>query len=270
MFHPRGWVKGVVLAGALPWVTLCWGLTSDERNTIQVYQTASPSVVHIRAVVVRHGFFYQPYPVEGAGSGVVMDRQGHIVTNAHVVKDARSLEVTLADGSHWPAVLVRSLPEEDLAAIRIEAPPDSLHPIAMGISEELRVGQKVLAIGNPFGLQQSLTQGVISSLDRSLATPDGGKLQGLIQTDAAINPGNSGGPLLDREGRLVGINTAIVSPSGGSVGVGFAIPVESVKRHLPRLVRERGVPWLSALLALAGVAILIWLWVTRYRRGPRW
>jgi len=248
----------------------CLGLTTEERNTIQVYQKAAPSVVHIRSIVVRHGFFFQPYPVEGTGSGVVMDKRGHIVTNAHVIKDARSLEVTLADGSHWPARLVGSIPEQELAVIRIEAPAEALHPIALGSSKDLRVGQKVLAIGNPFGLQQTLTQGVISSLNRDLTAAGGRKLEGLIQTDAAINPGNSGGPLLDRDGRLVGINTAIVSPSGGSVGVGFAIPVESVERHLPRLVKERGIPWPSVLLAAAGVAILAWLWLRGARRGRRW
>jgi S1-C subfamily serine protease len=227
-------------------------------------------VVHIRSTVVRYGFFFQPYPTQGTGSGVVVDQQGHIVTNAHVIRDARAIEVTLADGSQWPAKLVGNAPERDLAVIRIEAPPNLLQPLPLGKSKDLKVGQTVLAIGNPFGFQQTLTKGVISSLGRSLVTQDGRKLEGLIQTDAAINPGNSGGPMLDRDGRVIGINTALMSPSRGSAGVGFAIPIETVERHLPRLVGRGLNRWLSALLALAGVAILAGLLVSRLRRGRRW
>jgi S1-C subfamily serine protease len=247
-----------------------WALTNEERNTIEVYRRASPGVVHIRSVVVRYGFFYQPLPIEGTGSGAVIDKNGHIVTNAHVIHDAKSLEVTLADGSRWKARLVGDLPEFDLAVIHIDAPAEKLVPLPLGSTEDLRVGQKVLAIGNPFGLEQTLTKGVISSLGRTLVTQTGQRLNGLIQTDAAINPGNSGGPLLDDHGTLIGINTAILSPSGGSIGVGFAIPVESVKRHLPHLVRGEIGKWLNVLLALAGLAILFWLFVSRSRKGPRW
>jgi putative serine protease PepD len=273
---PRGWFKVAcrVLMGALlcvlPGVSRSWALTAEEQNSIQVYRKAAPGVVHIRSTVVRYGFFFQPLPSQGTGSGVVLDREGHIVTNAHVIQDARAIEVTLSDGSQYPARLVGSQPDKDLAVIRIEGPAAALQPIPRGNARDLRVGQTVLAIGNPFGLQQTLTKGVISSLNRTLATPEGGRLEGLIQTDAAINPGNSGGPMLDREGRLIGINTAIISPSGGSVGVGFAIPIDVLERHLPRLVRGGEIPWLSVLLALAGIGILFWLWRSRSRRGPIW
>lgn len=213
-------------------------LTAEEMANIEVYKKASPGVVHIRSTVVRYGFFFQPVPSQGTGSGVILDREGNIVTNAHVVQEARSLEVTLFDGSVFPAELVSSLKELDLAVIRIKAPPEKLKPIPLGDSKALEVGQAVYAIGNPFGFQQTLTKGVISSLDRTLLTPEGRKLKGLVQTDAAINPGNSGGPLLDSEGRIIGINTAIFSPSGGSVGIGFAIPVDTAKRILPDLVEK--------------------------------
>jgi S1-C subfamily serine protease len=252
------------------YVAPCWGLTAEERNTIEVYRNAAPSVVHIRSTVVRYGFFFQPFPVEGTGSGVIVDRQGHVATNAHVIQDARSVEVSLSDGSVWPARVVGSLPDLDLALIRIEAPAETLHPIPLGSAAGLKVGQTILAIGNPFGLEQTLTKGVISSLGRSLQTQDGRKLEGLIQTDAAINPGNSGGPMLDREGRMIGINTAILSPSGGSVGVGFAIPVNVLQQHLPSLARGERLPWVSLLMAIAGVGILVWLLLRRYRMGPRW
>lgn len=207
----------------------CLGLTNEKRKTIQVYNQTSPGVVIIRSKIVRYGHFFRPLPTEGMGSGVLVGTRGHIVTNAHVIMNARSIEVTLADGSRWSATVLGNLPEQDLAVIRIKASAESLHPIPLGTSKGLKVGQKVLAIGNPFGFGQTLTQGVISSLDKKLMTPEGLKLEGLIQTDAAINLGNSGGPLLDHGGRLIGINTIILSPSGGSVGVGFAIPVDAVR-----------------------------------------
>lgn len=252
------------------WISTGKALTQEEITNIEVYKKASSGVVHIRSTVVRYGFFYQPVPSQGTGSGVILDQDGNIVTNSHVVQEARSLEVTLWDGSVWPATLVNSLKDLDLAVIRIQAPTERLKPIPMGDSRGLEVGQAVYAIGNPFGFQLTLTKGVISSLGRTLMTPQGKKLKGLIQTDAAINPGNSGGPLLDREGRLVGINTAILSPSGGSVGVGFAIPVSALKEHLPRLVGGARVRWPGAILALLGLAILAWILVRRWRSGPRW
>lgn len=252
------------------WLATVRALTAEERTNIEVYKRTSPGVVHIRSTVVRYGFFFQPVPSQGTGSGVILDQEGNIVTNSHVVRDARSLEVTLFDGSVFPAVLVGSLRDLDLAVIRIEAPRERLQPIPLGDSKALEVGQAVYAIGNPFGFQLSLTKGVISSLDRSLLTQEGKKLEGLLQTDAAINPGNSGGPLLDREGRLVGINTAILSPSGGSVGVGFAIPVAALKTHLPRLMGQERARWPGILLALLGLGILAWLLARRLGMGRRW
>jgi S1-C subfamily serine protease len=268
-FRPRRWAIVFALSIAT-WGSSGWSLTTEERATIEVYRRASQGVVHIRSVVVRYNFFFQAFPTEGMGSGVVIDKDGHIVTNAHVIRDAESLEVTLADGSRWKARLVGDLPNYDLAVIHIDAPAGKLAPLTLGSTEVLRIGQKVLAIGNPFGFQQTLTKGVVSSMDRTLVSPNGKRLEGLIQTDAAINPGNSGGPLLDYQGTLIGINTAILSPTGGNIGVGFAIPVESVKRHLPRLVRGDIWKWINGLLALAGFAILLWLFVSRSRKGPRW
>lgn len=259
----------VILFSALG-VSTGMALTAEEKTNIEVYKKASPGVVHIRSTVVRYGFFFQPMPSQGTGSGVILDREGNIVTNSHVVQEARSLEVTLFDGSVFPAVLVSSLKDLDLAVIRITAPPEKLNPIPLGDSKTLEVGQAVYAIGNPFGFQLTLTKGVISSLDRTLLTPDGKKLKGLVQTDAAINPGNSGGPLLDREARLVGINTAILSPSGGSVGVGFAIPTAALEKQLPRLKGEERMRWPGMILAVLGLAILSWILVRRLLRGPRW
>lgn len=266
----RSLILWIQIAAIALCVSSVGALTAEEIANIEVYKKASGGVVHIRSTVVRYGFFFQPVPSQGTGSGVVIDREGHIVTNAHVIQKARSLEVTLIDGSIWPAKLVSSLPDKDLALIRIEAPQERLQPIALGDSRDLAVGQTVYAIGNPFGFQQTLTRGVISSLDRRLMTPEGVKLEGLIQTDAAINPGNSGGPLLDREGRLIGINTAILSPSGGSVGVGFAIPVATLEKHLPRMVRGIGVRWPGPLLAMVGLGILAWLFFKRSGLQRRW
>jgi len=264
----RRYIGALLLWMAFPSLS-SWGLTAEEQRNIDVYRMAAPSVVHIRSVVVRHGFLFHPFPQQGTGSGVIMDEDGHVVTNSHVIHKARSVEVTLWDGTQWPAQVVGELPEQDLAVIRIDAPRGALRPISQGSSRDLKVGQTVLAIGNPFGFQLTLTKGVISSLNRTLVT-DGRRLEGLIQTDAAINPGNSGGPLLNRDGELIGINTVIVSPSGGSAGVGFAIPVEEVQRHLPGLARGRGSPWINGIMALAGIAILVWLLARRRRPGPLW
>ncbi len=215
-----------------------WSLTEDERNTISVYKKAAPGVVNITSTVLERDFFFRLVPREGAGSGAVIDSKGYILTNNHVIKDARRIEVTLADGSKWPGRLVGTDPENDLAVIRVEAPAERLKPIPLGSSQDLQVGQKVLAIGNPFGLGETLTTGIISSLGRSIRSEDGSLMEDLIQTDAAINPGNSGGPLLDSEGKIIGINTAIFTPSGGSVGIGFAIPVDTAKRIIPDLVEK--------------------------------
>ena len=209
----------------------------DEAINIQVYSGARDSVVNITNVAIDYDIFFQPYASASTGSGVVIDTRGHIVTNNHVVQRASELEVTLADESKWPAKVVGTDPSTDLALIRIKAPADRLHPLPFGESADLKVGQKVLAIGNPFGLEQSLTTGIVSSIRRYLKINEI-EMEHVIQTDAAINPGNSGGPLLDSDGRLVGINTAIFSPSGGNVGIGFAVPVDTVKRVMKELVEK--------------------------------
>lgn len=227
-----------------------WALTEEERNNITIYQKAAQGVVNITSTVVERDFFFGMVPREGAGSGAIIDPRGYVLTNNHVIKDARRIEVTLSDGSKWPGRLVGTDPDNDLAVIRIEAPLDRLKPIPLGNSQDLQVGQKVLAIGNPFGLGETLTVGVVSSLGRSIRSETGSLMEDLIQTDAAINPGNSGGPLLDSEGRIIGINTAIFSPSGGSVGIGFAIPVDTAKRIIPDLIEKGYVshPWVGVSL----------------------
>jgi S1-C subfamily serine protease len=219
----------------------------EEQIFTRVYQQVSPSVVNITSRVYRRSFFFGAYPQEGTGSGFFFDEDGHIVTNYHVVRDAQQIEVTLPDQSVYPAEVVGTDPYNDLAVIRIEAPAEVLHPVVLGSSDNLRVGQRVIAIGNPFGLERTFTTGVISSLGRIIQTEDGRALGEMIQTDAAINPGNSGGPLLDVRGRMIGVNTAIQSPSGGSVGIGFAVPVNTVRRVVPVLIDNGRYPhpWLG-------------------------
>ena len=222
--------------------------TQDEENNISVYRQAGPGVVNIISVVIQRDFFSNPVPREGAGSGSIIDNEGHILTNHHVIKDSTKLEVTLSDGSKWPAKFVGSDPDNDLAVIKINAPKEKLSVMTLGDSSKLQVGQKVLAIGNPFGLGQTLTTGIISSLGRSIRSEAGVMIQDVIQTDAAINPGNSGGPLLDSTGKIIGINSAIISPTGASVGIGFAIPVNTAKRIIPELIKKGYVvyPWIGA------------------------
>ena len=213
-------------------------LTPDERSTIELFRRASPSVVFITTRALRRQLWsLRPLEVEaGSGSGFVWDRQGHIVTNYHVIRNANSAQVTLADQSVWEAELVGVAPEKDLAVLEIEAPAESLPPIPVGSSADLVVGQKVLAIGNPFGFDQTLTTGVISAVGREINSLADIPIRDVIQTDAAINPGNSGGPLLDSSGRLIGVNTAIFSPSGAYAGIGFAIPVDVVNWVVPELI----------------------------------
>jgi S1-C subfamily serine protease len=213
-------------------------LLPDERQTIEIFESASPSVVYITTVEHVRDFFSRNVMrvPRGTGSGFVWDAQGHVVTNFHVIQGAQEALVTLADQRSYPASLVGASPEHDIAVLKIDVPNDAPPPLPIGTSADLRVGQTVLAIGNPFGLDHTLTTGVISALNRSIDDEAGGVIQNVIQTDAAINPGNSGGPLIDSAGRLIGINTMIYSPSGAYAGIGFAVPVDTVNRVVPRLI----------------------------------
>ncbi len=214
-------------------------LTPDERNNIDVFQRTNKSVVYVTNSQVRQNFYsrnIQEIPA-GAGTGFVWDRKGIIVTNFHVIQGASKIKITLWDHSSWDGEVVGTAPHKDLAVIRIEAPSEKLYPIKPGDSNMLDVGRKVLAIGNPFGLDTTLTIGVVSALGREIEA-DGRRIKDLIQTDAAINPGNSGGPLLNSRGELVGVNTIIISSSGASAGVGFAIPVNTVKEIVPQLIKH--------------------------------
>jgi S1-C subfamily serine protease len=211
-------------------------LAEDEASTVKLFQEASKSVVFITTSQVGRDFFFNVLEIpNGSGSGFVWDEQGHIVTNFHVVSGASDVKVTLPDQSTWPATVIGQSQERDLAVLKVEAPAGRLPPLLVGKSGDLQVGQKVFAIGNPFGLDQTLTTGIVSGLGRQLRSEQG-VMDDLIQTDAAINPGNSGGPLLDSAGRLIGVNAAIYSPSGASAGVGFAIPVDAVQRAVPQLI----------------------------------
>jgi len=244
-------------------------LAGDEKNTIDIFRNAAPSVVYITSLAVRRNLFsLNVYEIpQGTGSGFIWDKQGRIVTNYHVISDASRLEVTLADHTTWKAVLVGAAPDKDIAVLQISAPADKLRPLALGESKNLLVGQKVFAIGNPFGLDQTLTTGVVSALGREITAATGRTIHDVIQTDAAINPGNSGGPLLDSAGRLIGMNTAIYSPSGASSGIGFAVPVGEVNRVVPQIISKGklirpglGVIFanrnLTAELGLEGVLVL--------------
>lgn len=215
-------------------------LDAEEHNNIAVFKASSPSVVNITALGLERDFFslnVQQVP-QGTGTGFVWDAQGHVVTNFHVIQGASGARVTLADQSSHKAELVGAFPDRDLAVLKITAPAAKLKPLPVGTSRDLQVGQKVYAIGNPFGLDQTLTTGIVSALNREIESVTRRTIKGGIQTDAAINPGNSGGPLLDSAGRLIGVNTAIFSPSGASAGIGFAIPVDEVNRIVPRLIRD--------------------------------
>lgn len=215
-------------------------LAEDEKTTIALFKQASPSVVHITNLLVQRDEINADalgIP-QGAGSGFIWDTDGYIVTNNHVVEGADAAKVTLNDRSQWDARIVGSARDKDIAVLKIEAPRERLHPIQVGTSENLQVGQKVFAIGNPFGLDQTLTTGVISGLGREILSVTRRPIQGVIQTDAAVNPGNSGGPLLDSSGLLIGINTAIYSPSGASAGVGFAVPVDPIRWIVPQLIKH--------------------------------
>jgi len=215
-------------------------LGPDERATIAVFERAAKSVVFITNTAIQRDFWSlntMEVP-QGSGSGFVWNTQGHIVTNFHVIYGANSIKVTLADHSEHQAKLVGADPDHDLAVLQIQVPENVLEPLAVGASHDLRVGQKVLAIGNPFGLDHTLTSGVVSAIGRTIKSMSNRTIEGVIQTDAAINPGNSGGPLLDSAGRLIGVNTQIVSPSGAYAGIGFAVPVDTVNRIVPELIKH--------------------------------
>ena len=213
--------------------------STDEQNNIEVYRTLSPGVVFIHSTSYARDFFGFVEPQEGSGSGSILDQQGNILTNYHVIEGAQKLSVSLGGKKDYPAVVVGGDPDTDLAVIRLtEKPAGGITVVPLGDSDKLVVGQKVLAIGNPFGLDRTLTTGVISGLQRPIRARNNRLIEGAIQTDASINPGNSGGPLLDSHGRMIGINSQILSPSGSSAGVGFAVPVSIAKRVVPQILQN--------------------------------
>jgi len=216
-------------------------LAADEKGTIDLFERSKDAVVFITTTQrVREFWSRDIFTIpRGAGSGFLWDDKGHVITNFHVIAGAAEARVRLSDGKEHTAALVGASPMHDLAVLRIDTEIKRT-PLPLGTSSDLKVGQKVYAIGNPFGLDWTLTTGIVSALDRSLKGEDGGVIEHLIQTDAAINPGNSGGPLLDSAGRLIGVNTAIYSPSGASAGVGFAVPVDTMNRVVPQLIAKGG------------------------------
>ncbi len=246
------------LAQASPTPASVAGLSAEELSTISLFERLSPSVVYVTNLALRRDRFSMDATSipQGSGSGFVWDKKGTIITNFHVIKGAQDVQVTLSDGSVWKARPVGFEPDKDIAVIAIDAPESTLTPIPVGKSSTLKVGQKVLAIGNPFGLDHTLTTGVISGLDREIQALTGRPISGVIQTDAAINPGNSGGPLLDSQGQLIGINTAIYSPSGAYAGIGFAVPVDTVSRLVPEILQYGKVtkPGLGVQVASANIA----------------
>ena len=212
---------------------------TDEQNNIEIYRTLSPGVVNVHSTSYARDFFGFVEPQEGSGSGSVIDQDGNILTNYHVIEGAQKLAVSFGGQKNYAAKVVGGDPDTDLAVIKlIERPKEALTIVPLGDSDKLEVGQKVLAIGNPFGLDRTLTTGVISGLQRPIRARNNRQIEGAIQTDASINPGNSGGPLLDSHGRMIGINSQILSPTGASAGVGFAVPVNIAKRIVPELLRS--------------------------------
>lgn len=243
----RVW-RGYLLSATEPRAVAVRGdLAPDEGRISAIFKAASASVVSVNAT---RGARLLEGEATGAGSGIVWDSAGHIVTNNHVVEGAERISVVLGDERAIPAEIVGRAPWADLAVLRLARVTDALKPIPIGRSSDLVVGQAVLAIGNPFGLSRTLTTGIISALDRRLPTASGRVVSGVIQTDAAINPGNSGGPLVDSAGRLIGVNTAIIAPTGAFAGIGFAIPVDTVNRIVPALIRDGRAP-------LAGIGITV-------------
>jgi S1-C subfamily serine protease len=224
-------------------------LTPDEEVNVKVYEEVSPGVVHVTKKELVYDFFYGSYTREGSGTGCLLDNKGHVLTNYHVIESAETLEVSLPDRSKYDAKRVGIDERNDLAVIQlIDAPEGKLHPITIGNSDTIKVGQKVLAIGNPLGLENTLTVGIVSSVGRTIETESGDLVENVIQTDAAINPGNSGGPLLNTEGEMIGINTSIFTiRGGGSIGIGFAIPANTIRRVAADLIQYGKVlrPWLG-------------------------
>ena len=221
-------------------VTARGDLSATEKTNIEIFKQASPSVVYITTLADTINLWTRDITriPRGTGSGFIWDTHGHIITNYHVLQGASAIRIRLSDQRTFSASLIGASPDHDIAVLRIPTMPGMPDPLPIGTSSDLQVGQMMYAIGNPFGLDQTLTTGVVSALDRSLYNDNGSQIKGLIQTDAAINPGNSGGPLLDSAGRLVGINTAIYSPSGAYAGIGFAVPVDSVNRIVPQLIAK--------------------------------
>ncbi len=236
--------------------------TEDEANSTEIFSKASPAVAYVTNKALRRNLFslnVQEIP-RGSGTGFIWDASGLVVTNFHVIAGAQRLTVTLQDREEYDAQVIGIAPEKDLAVLRMIEPPDDLVTLPLGDSSELTVGRKVLAIGNPFGLDTTLTTGVVSALGREIKSPSNRKIRGVIQTDAAINPGNSGGPLLNSLGQLVGVNTAIFSPSGGSAGIGFAIPVNTVKDVVPQLISFGRIQ-----RPIMGLELASDRWIRRYR-----
>ncbi len=236
----KDWLHDLYYERAEPRAVTARGeLAEDEQSTIAMFKMVSPSVVFITSLVQQTDLFnFRALEIpQGAGSGFIWDDNGYIVTNYHVMMHAQRAHVTLSDGSVRTGLLVGTDPDKDVAVLKIEAPKSLLPPIPLGSSEKLEVGQKVYAIGNPFGFDQTLTTGIISGLGREIIAASKRPIQGVIQTDAAINPGNSGGPLLDSAGRVIGVNTAILSPSGAYAGIGFAVPVDTINRVVPQIIR---------------------------------
>ncbi len=238
--------------------TADFDLKPNEKATISLFQDAAPSVVFINTSTFQKDYFTMDIAEipKGSGSGFLWDNQGHIVTNFHVIENADKATITLADQSTWDAKLVGVARDKDLAVLKIEAPANVLSPLPVGKSENLQVGQTVLAIGNPFGLDQTLTTGIISALGREVSGAGGFPIRDAIQTDAAINPGNSGGPLLNSSGELIGVNTAIYSPSGAYAGIGFSIPVDAVRWIIPELISYGKIKRPTLGIEIAGNGVL--------------
>jgi len=256
-----------VIAGMLT-LALLWhpsaasGLTEEELNTVEVYERVAPSIVNITTEACEPDYFMCVVPERGSGSGIVLTEDGIIVTNHHVIAAARNIHVSLGNGRQFKAEIVGSAPQHDVAVLQIAAGDTPLPTAVLGDSDEVQVGEKVLAIGNPFGLGQTLTVGIVSMTGRDIRH-QGVILRNLIQTDASINPGNSGGALVNSRGELIGMNTMILSPTGSSVGIGFSIPVNQIRKVTPGIIHTWG-RWVGWVLALLIVA-----WMIRRIYSPR-